>query len=131
MAEETNQNQAGDVGSNPAATASENPPAEAKAAKKEKAPALEDKPFEEFMQQHYLPALQEAITKEGVPDVKLSFAKQKYSIIGFNLNNRSFMMKTNGSFSKISSVQYFFPNSQIKRLTCLACRTRTVLYSLF
>jgi hypothetical protein len=56
----------------------------AKAAKKEKTPALEDKPFEEFMQQHYLPALQEAITKEGVPDVKLTFAKQKYSIIGFN-----------------------------------------------
>ncbi len=55
----------------------------AKAAKKEKPPAVEDKPFEEFMQQHYLPALQEAITKEGVPDVKLTFAKQKYSIIGF------------------------------------------------
>lgn len=56
----------------------------AKAAKKEKPPALEDKPFQEFMQQHYLPALQEAITKEGVPDVKLTLAKQKYSIIGFN-----------------------------------------------
>ena len=83
MAEETNQNQAGDVASNPAATAPEKPPAETKAAKKEKPPALEDKPFEEFMQQHYLPALQEAITKEGVPDVNLTFAKQKYSIIGF------------------------------------------------
>jgi hypothetical protein len=84
MAEETNQNQAGDVGSNPATTAPEKPAADAKAAKKEKPPALEDKPFEEFMQQDYLPALQEAITKEGVPDVKLTFAKQKYSIIGFN-----------------------------------------------
>jgi hypothetical protein len=62
--------------------ASEEPAA--KAAKKEKPPALEDKPFQEFMQQHYLPALQEAITKEGVPDVKLTLAKQKYSIIGFN-----------------------------------------------
>ncbi|MEY3335045.1 MAG: hypothetical protein RLZZ176_3350 [Cyanobacteriota bacterium] len=62
--------------------ASEEPAA--KATKKEKPPALEDKPFQEFMQQHYLPALQEAITKEGVPDVKLTFAKQKYSIIGFN-----------------------------------------------
>ncbi|MFO5527051.1 MAG: DUF2996 domain-containing protein [Cuspidothrix sp.] len=62
--------------------ASEEPAA--KATKKEKPPDLEDKPFQEFMQQHYLPALQEAITKEGVPDVKLTFAKQKYSIIGFN-----------------------------------------------
>ena len=71
MAEETTQ------------TPAESEKTAAKAAKKEKPPALEDKPFEEFMQQHYIPALQEAITKEGVPDVKLTFAKQKYSIIGF------------------------------------------------
>ncbi len=71
MAEETTQ------------TPAESEKTAAKAAKKEKPPALEDKPFEEFMQQHYLPALQAAITKEGVPDVKLTFAKQKYSIIGF------------------------------------------------
>ena len=71
MAEETTQ------------TPAESEKTAAKAAKKEKPPALEDKPFEEFMQQHYLQALQEAITKEGVPDVKLTFAKQKYSIIGF------------------------------------------------
>jgi hypothetical protein len=55
----------------------------AKAPKKEKPPAVEDKPFQEFIQQHYLPALQEAITKEGVADVQLNFAKQKYPIIGF------------------------------------------------
>jgi hypothetical protein len=72
MAEETTQ------------TPAESEKTAATAAKKEKPPALEDKPFEEFMQQHYLPALQEAITKEGVPDVKLTFAKQKYSITGFN-----------------------------------------------
>jgi hypothetical protein len=56
----------------------------AKAPKKEKAPAVEDKPFEEFIQQDYLPALQQAITKEGVPDVQLTFAKQKYPIIGLD-----------------------------------------------
>ncbi|TAE60450.1 MAG: DUF2996 domain-containing protein [Nostocales cyanobacterium] len=53
------------------------------AAKKEKPPAVEDKPFEEFMQQHFLPALQEAIAKEGVKDANISFTKQKYPIIGF------------------------------------------------
>jgi hypothetical protein len=83
MAEETNQNQAGDVAANPAATASEKPPAETKAAKKEKPPAVEDKPFQEFINQDYLPALQAAITKEGVADITLNFAKQKYPIIGF------------------------------------------------
>ncbi|AFZ60672.1 DUF2996 domain-containing protein [Anabaena cylindrica FACHB-243] len=84
MAEETNQNQAGEVAANAAATAPEKPPAAAKAPKKEKPPAVEDKPFEEFIQQEYLPALQKAIVAEGVPDVELTFAKQKYPITGFN-----------------------------------------------
>ncbi|WP_084386935.1 DUF2996 domain-containing protein, partial [Anabaena sp. CA = ATCC 33047] len=53
------------------------------AAKKEKPPAVEDKPFVEFMQQDYLPALEKAIVKEGVKDIQLSFAKQKLPIAGF------------------------------------------------
>jgi hypothetical protein len=59
-------------------------PAAAKAAKKEKPPALEDKPFVEFVEQYYLPALQKAIAQQGVQDVQLSFAKQKLSIVGFD-----------------------------------------------
>ncbi|NET03042.1 MAG: DUF2996 domain-containing protein [Sphaerospermopsis sp. SIO1G2] len=66
MAEETNQK-----------------PAAKPAAKKEKPPAVENKPFEEFMQEHFLPALQEAIAKEGVTDANISFAKQQYPIVGF------------------------------------------------
>ncbi|MBR8838212.1 MAG: DUF2996 domain-containing protein [Stigonema ocellatum SAG 48.90 = DSM 106950] len=66
----------------PAAADGEKPPA-AKAAKKEKAPAVEDKPFVEFMEQDYLPALQQAIAKVGVQDLHLSFAKQKFPVIGF------------------------------------------------
>jgi hypothetical protein len=69
---------------NPNAAVPAEKPAAAKAAKKEKAPAVEDKPFEEFIQQDYLPALQQAIVKEGVSDLKLDFAKQKYPIVGFN-----------------------------------------------
>lgn len=109
MAEETNQNQAGDVTPSVAgepvpsrdepvasslptantpnpktAPAQDKPDAAAKAPKKEKPPAVEDKPFEEFIQQEYLPALQKAIVAEGVPDVELTFAKQKYAITGFN-----------------------------------------------
>ncbi|MEI6445244.1 MAG: DUF2996 domain-containing protein [Nostocales cyanobacterium ELA583] len=65
----------------PTQTESEQPAA--KAPKKEKPPAVEDKPFQEFIKQDYLPALQAAITKEGVADITLNFAKQKYPIIGF------------------------------------------------
>jgi len=57
--------------------------APAKAPKKEKAPAVEDKPFAEFVQQHYLPALQKALEAQGVQDLKLTFEKQKIPIKGY------------------------------------------------
>jgi Protein of unknown function (DUF2996). len=57
------------------------PPAKAK---KEKAPAVEDKPFAEFIQQDYLPALQTALTKQGVEDLDVSFAKQKIPVAGMS-----------------------------------------------
>ncbi len=66
-----------------AATAGEKPAAAAKAAKKEKAPSVEDKPFVEFIEQDYLPALQKAIAQQGVQDLQVSFAKQKVPITGF------------------------------------------------
>jgi hypothetical protein len=56
----------------------------AKAAKKEKAPAVEDKPFAEFIQQHYLPALNKALTDQGVQNLDLTFVKQKIPIPGSN-----------------------------------------------
>ncbi|ADI64770.1 DUF2996 domain-containing protein [Trichormus azollae] len=111
MAEETNQNQAGEVppsrdvpvasglptanipdpktantavNPNAAVPAEEKSPVAKPAAKKGKPPAVEDKPFEEFIQQEYLPALQKVIAQEGVPDVQLTFAKQTYPIVGFN-----------------------------------------------
>jgi hypothetical protein len=81
MAEETNQNQEQDVV--PGSDSPETAIAEKKpAAKKEKAPAVEDKPFLDFMQQDYVPALQQAIASEGVRDLQLSFAKQKVPVRG-------------------------------------------------
>jgi hypothetical protein len=60
---------------------SDQPPAKAK---KEKAPAVEDKPFAEFIQQDYLPALQTALTKQGVQDLDVSFAKEKIPVAGMS-----------------------------------------------
>lgn len=51
--------------------------------KKEKAPAVEDKPFAEFVQQDYLPALKKGLAAQGIQDVALSFEKQKIPIVGF------------------------------------------------
>jgi hypothetical protein len=44
---------------------------------KEKKPALEDKPFAEFIQQDYLPALEKAFTAQQVKDLQLSFAEDQ------------------------------------------------------
>lgn len=50
--------------------------------KKEKPPAVEDKPFTEFIQQHYLPDLEKALAEEGLTDVDLSFEKAPLQFVG-------------------------------------------------
>jgi len=52
------------------------------AKKKAKPPKLEDKPFNEFMEQHYLPGLKDAMAKEGIDDLSLEFAKRKIEVMG-------------------------------------------------
>ena len=54
------------------------------AAKKEKPPALEDKPFAEFIQQHYLPALETALKKNGIEDMDLSFDQRPLGVFGIS-----------------------------------------------
>ncbi|MEL6354949.1 MAG: DUF2996 domain-containing protein, partial [Cyanobacteria bacterium J06627_28] len=41
-----------------------------------------DKPFEEFMEQHYLPSLKEAMAKEGVDGLTVEFAKRQIEVMG-------------------------------------------------
>ncbi len=47
--------------------------AAAKPAKKEKPPAVEDKPFPEFIQQEFIPALTQALQARQVQDLTLVF----------------------------------------------------------
>ena len=54
--------------------------------KKEKPPALEDKPFAEFMEQHFTPILHNKLTETGLTDVELSFSQEKLAIPGVNTN---------------------------------------------
>jgi hypothetical protein len=63
----------------PAADGAEAPAA----AKKEKPPAIEDKPLPEFMAQDCLPALQQNLTTKGVAGIDLRFAKQKIAVKGY------------------------------------------------
>ncbi|HHP7231684.1 MAG TPA: DUF2996 domain-containing protein [Xenococcaceae cyanobacterium] len=57
-------------------------------AKKEKPPKLEDKPFEEFIQQHFMPALQQAFTDAGIEDIELNFTQQPIPIAGLETNDQ-------------------------------------------
>ena len=63
---------AGDEGEKPAAKA-----------KKEKAPALEDKPFADFVPQDLLPALKAGLTKQGIQEFDLVFEQQPIDIKGY------------------------------------------------
>lgn len=49
----------------------------AAAKKKEKPPAPEDKPFQEFIEQHFQPALQKALVDQGLKDLQLTFKEDK------------------------------------------------------
>jgi hypothetical protein len=51
-------------------------------AKKEKPPKLEDKPFGEFMEQHFLPALDEALGSDGWEGVQLSLVDAPLTVKG-------------------------------------------------
>jgi hypothetical protein len=53
-------------------------------AKKEKPPALEDKPFSEFIQKDFIPALQAGLESQGIQGVELSLEKKKINVIGFS-----------------------------------------------
>lgn len=84
MAEETNKQEQDKPSAEKKADAK--PAAKAAKAKKEKPPKLEDKPFSEFIREHYLPSLKEAMTDEGIEDVELTFVEQGVPIKGANQN---------------------------------------------
>ncbi len=89
------------------------------AAKKEKAPAVEDKPFAEFMQQHYLPALQKAFATQGVPEANLEFAKQKVAISGYDANE---CWQVKGSLiNGLRQFNVYFPQEDIQGQRAFSC----------
>jgi hypothetical protein len=120
MAEETNQNQEQDVvpgGDSPEAANAAKKPA---AAKKEKAPTVEDKPFLDFMQQDYVPALQQAIASEGVRDLQLSFAKQKVPVRG--IQNADECWQVVGSWQNGNrQFNVYFPDEDIQGKKGFSC----------
>lgn len=98
MAEETKPN------SNASSGADSKPPAKAK---KAKPPKIEEKPFDEFMEQHFTPALEEAFKDEGIDDVQLQFVKQGIPIKGANSDEQCWQVIGNWQDGDRSFNLYF------------------------
>lgn len=75
--------------------------------KKAKPPALEDKPFDEFIQQHFNPALEKAFKSEGIDDVKLQLTKQSIPIKGNNPSKQCWQVIGNWQNGKRQFNLYF------------------------
>ncbi|NEO28043.1 MAG: DUF2996 domain-containing protein [Kamptonema sp. SIO4C4] len=50
----------------------------------EEPPPIEEKPFNEFIEQHFLPSLKESFAQDGIEDMNLSFEKKTIPILGVN-----------------------------------------------
>ncbi|AUB35883.1 Type II secretory pathway, pseudopilin PulG [Nostoc flagelliforme CCNUN1] len=104
-----------------AAATGEKPAAAAKAAKKEKAPSVEDKPFVEFIEQDYLPALQKAIAQQGVKDLQVSFAKQKVPITGFESAEECWQIIGSWKETGLRQFNLYFPEEDIQGKKGFSC----------
>lgn len=115
--------------SNPNAEAaqSEQPPAAKSAAKpakakKEKPPAPEDKPFKEFIQQEYLPALKTALGEQGIEDIEVIFAQEKIQILGGRDNDTCWQVIGHWQNGQ-RQFNLYFPDEDINKQKAFSCAT--------
>ena len=130
---EVNPNAAAEKGaasvSNPEATPKKGKPAAkaegdkpvAKAAKKEKAPAVEDKPFAEFIQQDYLPALQKELGNQGVQNLELNFEKHKVDIAGYAQAEDCWQVMGRWQNGGTRQFNLYFPEEDIQGQRAFSC----------
>jgi len=97
------------------------PVAAAPKAKKEKPPALEDKPFTEFIEQHFIPSLEKALTEKGINDLKLNFVKEKFPILGV-ISEECWQIKGNWDNNK-RQFNLYFPDENITEAKAFSCAT--------
>ncbi|NEP01579.1 MAG: DUF2996 domain-containing protein [Symploca sp. SIO2E9] len=89
-------------------------------AKKPKAPKVEDKPFAEFIEVDYLPALKSAFAKEGINDIDVTFAKDKIKIPGLSQGSECWQVVgrwQNGN----RQFNLYFPEEDIKKQKAFSC----------
>ncbi|HTL90645.1 MAG TPA: DUF2996 domain-containing protein [Leptolyngbya sp.] len=92
-------------------------------AKKEKAPSVEDKPFGEFIQQDYLPALRQGLEKLGTRSLELNFEKRKIPIKGYAQAPECWQVvgKWQPSYKQLREFNIYFFDENISGLKGFAC----------
>ncbi|BAU10465.1 hypothetical protein LEP3755_09490 [Leptolyngbya sp. NIES-3755] len=92
-------------------------------AKKEKAPGLEDKPFADFVQQDYLPALKQGLEKLGTRSLELHFEKRKIPIKGYAQAPECWQVigKWQPSYKQLREFNIYFFEENINGLKGFAC----------
>ena len=88
--------------------------------KKEKPPALEDKPFTEFIEQHFVPTLKESLTKAGLKDLELTFKQDTVSIPGANSDDPCWQVVGTWNNNQRQFKLYFL-DEDIKGQKAFAC----------
>lgn len=96
---------------------------EAAAAKKAKPPALEDKPFAEFIEQDYIPALKTALAQKGIEDLQIAWSKQKVTMPGFT-SEESWAQVKGDWLDGSRHFRVYFPTEDIKGPRAFSCFER-------
>jgi len=90
------------------------PAAKGAKAKKAKPPAVESKPFNEFIEQDYVPALKTAFAKQGINDINVTFVKEKIQITGMSPTDDCWQVKGNWNNGQ-RQFSVYFPDQDIKK----------------
>jgi hypothetical protein len=89
--------------------------------KKEKPPALEDKPFSDFIQQDYLPTLKQGLESMGARPLDLTFEKRTIPIKGYSQECWQVIGKWQPSYKQIREFNIYFFEESINGLKGFAC----------
>jgi hypothetical protein len=92
-------------------------------AKKAKPPALEDKPFAEFIEQDYIPALKTALAQKGIEDLEIAWCKQKVTLPGFT-SEESWAQVQGDWLGSQRHFRVYFPTEEIKGPRAFSCFER-------
>ena len=106
----------------PTAAAQKTTTAKPAAAKKPKKPAIEDKPFTEFIEEHFNPALKSALADKGVTNLTLNFQKVPIPVMG-RADSKEYWQVVGNWQNGQRQFNIYFLDENIKGKKAFSCAT--------